>query len=56
MVDTAESGNKMASEGTKKDDPDLESTLEPLVLCKENGSFNFFCDKIPYLPTLFLSH
>ncbi|XP_023324357.1 sodium-independent sulfate anion transporter [Eurytemora carolleeae] len=36
MADTAESGNKMASEGTKKDDPDLESTMEPLVLCKEN--------------------
>ena len=42
MIDTAESGNKMASEGTKKDDPDLESTMEPLVVCKENGNLKFF--------------
>ena len=42
MADTAESGNKMASDGTKKDDPDLESTMEPLVLCKENGNLKFF--------------
>ena len=35
----------MASEGTKKDDPDLESTMEPLVLCKENGNLNSFVIK-----------